>query len=174
MWAYERKMIRKHKKYSNPRKRYDSVRISAENKLVERFALKNKREIWKVEAKVRYFRNRAKKLVTASLEDQQRFFNKLSALGLKVTTISDVLALTKEDLLQRRLTSILVQRALARTPQEARQMIVHRRVRIGGGVVNAPGYIVPTREESHLVVKRAHLLVKKEEAPITLEEPVHE
>lgn len=166
-------MIRKHKKYSNPRKRYDSVRIGTENKLVERFALKNKREIWKMEAKVRYFRNRAKGLVTASPEDQHRFFSKLAALGLNVSTISDVLALTKEDLLQRRLTSVLVQRALARTPQEARQMIVHKRVRIGGGVVSTPGYIVPTREEAHIVVKRAHVPIKKEEAS-TSEESTNE
>lgn len=146
-------MIRKHKKYSNPRKRYDSLRIGEENKLVERYALKNKREIWKMEAKVRYFRNRAKGLVTASLEDQQRFFKKLAAIGLKAETSSDVLALTKEDLLRRRLTSVIVQRGLARTPQQARQMISHKRVRILGNVVSTPSYLVPVKEESHIVVK---------------------
>ena len=52
-------MIRKHKKYLRPRKMYESQRIADENALVEAYGLKNKREIWKTEAKVRYFRTRA-------------------------------------------------------------------------------------------------------------------
>lgn len=146
-------MIRKHKKYSNPRKRYDGARIREENKLVEKYGLKNKREIWKVEAKVRYFRTRAKDLITAPLKDQQALFRKLASIGLSVQSIADILALTKEDLLKRRLTTVLAQRGLARTPQEARQMVSHRRVRIAGGVVSSPGYFISVHEESRLSVK---------------------
>lgn len=158
-------MIRKHKKYSNPRKRYDSARISEENTLVERYALKNKREIWKFEAKVRYFRNRAKALITARPEEQQTLFKKLVAIGLPIQSVSDVLALTKEDLLKRRLTSVLAQKGLARTPQEARQMVSHKRVRIHGKVVSAPGYLVKTHDENAIQVKRSVLPVKQEEEP---------
>ena len=132
---------------------YDSARIEEENKLVKRYALKNKKEIWKAEAKVRYFRNRAKKLITSPHEEQQRFFAKLVAVGLKAKTISDVLALTKEDLFRRRLASVLVERGLARTHSEARQMISHKRVRIRGGVVNSPSYLVNVAEESVLGVR---------------------
>ncbi len=159
-------MIRKHKKYSNPRKRYDSVRISEENALVERYALKNKREIWKFEAKVRYFRNRAKALITARPEEQQALFKKLVAIGLPIQSVSDVLALTKEDLLKRRLTSVLAQRGLARTPREARQMISHKRVRIHGKAVSAPGYLVKTHDENAIQVKQPVLPIKQEEEPI--------
>lgn len=159
-------MIRKHKKYSNPRKRYDSARISEENKLVERYGLKNKREIWKVEAKVRYFRTRAKDLITASREEQESLFRKLQNIGLTVTSISDVLALTKEDLLKRRLTTILVQKGLANTPQEARQMVSHKRVRIQGGVVSSPSYLVAVEEESLITARRPVIPIKAtEEAP---------
>lgn len=153
-------MIRKHKNYTRPRKLYDSVRIGEENKLVEKYALKNKREIWKTEAKVRYFRSRAKNLITASLEEQNRFFTKLVAIGLNASTISDVLALTKEDLLQRRLTSVLVQRKLARTANEARQMVSHKRVRINGSVVSTPSYLVPVNEENHIMVKHPPVMSK--------------
>lgn len=146
-------MIRKHKNYSRPRKLYDSVRIAEENRLVQRYALKNKREIWKIEAKVKYYRVRAKQLITAPLASQQSFFAKLNALGLKTNSISDVLALTKENLLQRRLTSILVARGLARTPQEARQMVAHKRVRVGTGVVSSPSYLVRVDEESAVAVR---------------------
>ena len=58
-------MIRKKNKFSWPRKLYDKNRISDENKLVEEYGLKNKKEIWKAEAKVKYFRNRAKFLITS-------------------------------------------------------------------------------------------------------------
>ncbi len=156
-------MIRKHKNYSRPRKLYDSVRIGEENKLVEKYALKNKREIWKTEAKVRYFRTRAKSLITASTDEQNRFFRKLIAIGLNASTISDVLALTKEDLLQRRLTSVLVQRGLARTALEARQMVAHKRVKIDGGIVSTPGYLVPVSEESQIVVKHPVVMAKARE-----------
>lgn len=165
-------MIRKHKKYSNPRKRYDSARIAEENILVERYALKNKREIWKVEAKVRYLRTRAKKLITAHPREQDAFLAKIRALGLKGETMSDILALVKEDLLQRRLTSILVRRGLAHTPREARQMVSHKRVRISGGVVSSPSYLVPTHEESLISAQRPLVPTKavKEEATEPAEE----
>jgi small subunit ribosomal protein S4 len=140
---------------------YDSVRIGEENKLVDRYGLKNKREIWKVEAKVGYFRSRAKKLITAPTADQQAFFKKLQSIGLAVQSIADVLALTKEDLLKRRLTMILVQRGLATTPKHARQMIGHKRVTVGRGVVSAPGYLVPVHEEAHITLKKVKEKVKE-------------
>ena len=50
-------MIRKPNKFSWPRKLYDKIRIGDEDKLVEEYGLKNKREIWKAESKIKYFRN---------------------------------------------------------------------------------------------------------------------
>ena len=58
-------MIRKKKKFDWPKKLYDKPRIDAENKIVSQYGLKNKREIWKTEAKIKYFRSRAKKLITS-------------------------------------------------------------------------------------------------------------
>jgi len=146
-------MLRKHKKFSWPRKLYDQDRIKEENKLVERFGLKNKREIWKAEAKVAYYRSRAKALITASAHEQKTLFNKLTSMGLKVESIADVLALTKEDLMKRRLSSVLVAKKLAMTPKQARQMIVHKRVLINGKVVSSPGYVVEVAEEGQLSLK---------------------
>lgn len=160
-------MIRKHKKYSRPRTLYDKTRIQSENVLLKKYGLKNKREIWREEAKVKYFRNRAKDLITSSQEEQHQFFAKLKKLGFSVSSIADVLALTKEDIMSRRLSTLLVKKTLAKTPQEARQMIVHKRVSIHHRVVNSPSYLVPTNEEEHIVVKKAvkvHTPKAKEEA----------
>ncbi len=146
-------MIRKKKKFAWPKKLYDKPRILDENRLVKKYGLKNKKEIWKVEAKVNYFRSRAKALITAEAEEQQKFFAKLNEIGLNVKTIADVLALNKEDLLKRRLPSIMVTKKKAQTPQEARQMVVHKRVMIDGKVVNVPSYFVGVDEEDSIILK---------------------
>ena len=147
-------MKRKHKKFSWPRKLYDKGRILEENKLIEKYGLKNKREIWKTEAKVKYFRNRAKILITASQEEQKKFFGRLNTIGLKARAVADVLVLNKEDLLKRRLATIVASRGLANTPKQARQMIVHKKIMIRDRVVNVPGYLVKVEEENLISVKK--------------------
>ena len=146
-------MIRKKNKFSWPRKLYDKTRIKGEVKLVEEYGLKNKREIWKAESKIKYFRNRAKFLITESQEQKEQFFSKLRSIGLSVKTIADVLALNKEDLLKRRLSTIVWKRGLANTAKQSRQLIVHKKVFVNGAAVNIPSYIVPTELESLITLK---------------------
>lgn len=155
-------MIRKKNKFSWPRKLYDKTRISDENKLVEEYGLKNKREIWKAEAKIKYFRDRAKFLITESSEEQEQFFNKLRSIGLNVKTIADVLALNKEDLLKRRLATVVWKKGLANTARQARQFIVHKQVFIEGKAVDVPSYIVPVELESNIAIKAKTTKVKME------------
>ena len=167
-------MKRKHKKFSWPRKLYDKPRILAENKLVEKYGLKNKREIWKTEAKVKYFRNRAKSLITADPEEQQKFSVKLNTIGLGVKTVADVLALDKESLLKRRLSSIVASKGLANTPKQARQMIVHKKIKIGDRVVNVPSYLVPVKEENLISIKQKSKKLKVKEVSISEGTPSEE
>ena len=103
-------MIRKKKLYVRPRKAYEKKRIADENKLMQHYALKNKREVWKTLAKVNYFRHRAMALARASPEEQEVLFQKLSNLGLKVKSLADVLALRIEDLLERRLPTVIAKK----------------------------------------------------------------
>ena len=160
-------MIRKSKRYSRPKKLYQTGRIKEENALLEKYGLKNKREVWKALAKVNYYRSRAKALVRAPSEEQQVLFAKLQHIGLKAETIADVLALKLDDLLQRRLPSIVARKGFATTPQHARQMVIHKKVTIAGKVVNIPSYIVSIDEESAIVVEAPRKPApKKETAPI--------
>ncbi len=147
-------MKRRHKKYSRPRTLYDKDRIEEENKLIKKYGLKNKREIWKTGARVGYLRNRAKKLITADKEEQERFFKKLRTIGLDVNSIADVLALTKEDIMKRRLSSILTNKGIAKTPNEARQMILHKKVVVNNRAINVPSYLVKVGEENAISVKK--------------------
>lgn len=146
-------MIRKKKLYSKPMKRYEKRRIEDENKLIEMYGLKSKREIWKTQSKIDYFRKRAMALAKLSLEEQELFLKKLQNFGLKVNQLSDILGLKVEDLLDRRLSSIVAKKKLANTQKQARQMIVHKRILVNEEVVNVPGYIVSIDEEDSICVK---------------------
>ncbi|MEM3405597.1 MAG: 30S ribosomal protein S4 [Candidatus Pacearchaeota archaeon] len=144
-------MIRKKKKYSRPKKPFDKLRIEEENKIKEKYGLKNKREIWKAEYKINKIREKAKKILTASYEEQKKFIEKLNKIGLNVKSISDVLALNKEDWLKRRLQTILSKKYNI-TPKLARQLIVHKHVKVGGVRVNSPSYIVKKGEEEKIEI----------------------
>lgn len=144
---------RKRKQFVRPRKIYDSVRIKEENKIIEIYGLKNKREIWKIETSVSTIRKRAKLLISASQEEKEQFFNKLQKMGLNVQSIEDALALTKENLLQRRLQTILFKKGLAKTPKQARQLITHKQVMLNGKVVNSPSVIVNREFENKIELK---------------------
>jgi len=149
-------MIKKPNRYSRPRKPYEASRIKDENILVEKYGLKNKREIWKTIAKVTYFRKRAMSLAKSSTEEQEVLFNKLRGLGLKVNTIADVLALTTEALLQRRLPTVVHKKGFSTTVRDARQMVVHKRVLIDGKVVNVPSYLVYVSEEDKISIRKSN------------------
>ena len=73
-------MKRKHKKYSRPKRPFEKVRIEEEAKIKEEFGLKNKKEIWKAEAKVKSMREKAKRLISARPEEQNALFNKLNKI----------------------------------------------------------------------------------------------
>ena len=147
-------MKRKHKKYSKPKRSFDKERIEEEAKIIEEFGLKNKREIWKAEARINLIREKAKRLISAGKNEQQALFEKLRKVGLNVNSIGDVLSLQTQDYLKRRLQTILVKKKIARTAKGARQMIVHKKIAIGGCVVDSPSYLVPNDLEDRISLNK--------------------
>jgi small subunit ribosomal protein S4 len=99
-------------------------------------------------------REKAKKLISASHEEQKALFERLKKIGLNVNSIADVLSLDKKDYLQRRLQTILIKKRLALSPKSARQLIVHKKVLINNNVVNSPSYIVPLELEDKISLKK--------------------
>lgn len=158
-------MKRKHKTYSKPKRPFDKVRIDEEAGIKKEFGLKNKREIWKADARVKAMREKAKKLISASAKDQQALFDRLKKIGLEVNSISDVLSLEKSDYLKRRLQTIVVSKKLATTKKSARQLITHKKVLVDGNIVNSPSYVVPVELENKISLK-----VKKKKAEKKIEE----
>ena len=147
-------MNRKHKQYSRPKRPFDKTRIEEEAKIKKDFGLKNKKEIWKAEAKIKVMREKAKKLISANKETQQALFDKLKKMGLNANSIGEILALDKKDYLNRRLQTILVKKELTTTMRAARQLITHKKVLVDGKAVNSPSYIVPVKLKNKITLKQ--------------------
>ncbi len=156
-------MIRKKNLYARPRKPFEKARIEEENVLRKKYGLKNKTEIWKTLAKLNYFRKRAMALANASKEEQEVFFGKLNDIDLNVKSISDVLDLEIENLLQRRLQTVVAKKGLANTIKQARQMVVHKKIILGNNVVNSPSYLVKVNEENNIKIKKKNVSHKQKE-----------
>ncbi len=146
-------MKRKHKQYSKPKKAFEKERILEEEEIKKEFGLKNKKEIWRSESKIKSIRDRVKKLISADSEKQEAFFNRLKKIGLDVNSIADVLSLNKKDYLKRRLQTIVVLKKIATTQKSARQLITHKKIFVDGNVINSPSYLVPIALENKISLK---------------------
>jgi small subunit ribosomal protein S4 len=150
-------MKRQKKKYETPLRPWDKQRLEEEKKLLRKFGLKNKKEIWRAEAIVRKFRRMAREIAATYDKEKERILiNKVVRLGLlkEGATLDDVLGLTVENLLERRLQTILKNKGLANTIKHARQLITHGHVKINGRKVTYPSYVVPINEEDSIVVDK--------------------
>lgn len=141
------------KSFARPFKPWDDTRIEEEKKLLKGYGLKNKREIWKAESLLRRFKAQAKKLIAtrgpqAELEKQQ-LLARLKSLGLAAETadLDTVLGLSINNVLGRRLQTIVYNRKLARSISQARQFIVHEHISVNGKKIGVPSYLVRKEEE---------------------------
>lgn len=147
---------RRKKQYATPLRPWDRERIDREADLIRKYGLESKKELWKTETTLRGFRRQARKLMAASgkqaEKESQQLLNKLRSLGLveEDSDIVDILRLTIEDVLSRRLQSVVYSKGLARSPNEARQMVIHGHIVVDGRRVNEPGYLISVEEEENV------------------------
>ncbi len=82
-------------------------------------------------------------------EVQQTLIKKLVKLGVlgPDARFEDVLLLTVEDILRRRLQTLVFEKGYAKTIYQARQFVVHGHIQVRGKKINAPSYIVKQDEE---------------------------
>ena len=144
--------------YSRPTHPWKVERITQEAEVKKKYGLKNNKEIWKEKSSVGRFRQQARILLgssgSQSEKEKNELIQKLNRLGImKSTNPEDVLKLTVDDLLERRLQTLVYRKGLTRTIKEARQHIVHGHIAIGDRVVNVPGYIIPISEEDKIKFK---------------------
>ncbi len=139
--------------FKRPKSPWYLPRIEEERTLLKRYGLRRKKEIWKAQEILRKFRNRAKELnAVKNKEEETVLIKKLSKLGMLPPNshLDDVLSMGIENVLDRRLQTIVFRSGLAKTPLHARQLITHGHVMINDKRVRFPSYIVSTDEEESI------------------------
>ncbi len=143
------------KKYETPSHPWEAKRIEREKEMVQKYGLRNKREIWKAETFLRRIRGHARDLFVGAGEEQtekekEELLKRMVMLGIlsPSSQLDDILALTIEDVLTRRLQMQVYLHGLSYTPKQARQMITHGHIVINGKKVRVPSYMVKKSEES--------------------------
>src|SRR6218665_3530970 len=112
------------KTYVTPRRPYEKERLDQELKLIGKFGLRNKREVWRVKYTLAKIRKAARELLTLEEKDPKRLFegNALLRRLVRVGVLDEgqmkldyVLGLRVEDFLERRLQTQVLKHGLAKS-----------------------------------------------------------
>ncbi|MCL2510275.1 MAG: 30S ribosomal protein S4 [Methanomassiliicoccaceae archaeon] len=151
--------------YDTPSHPWQGERIKREVEIVREFGLKNKTEVWKAQTILRNFRKQSRELqarlrgsdAQAKVETDA-LIKKCSRMGLLPVSgsdLNDILILSENDILARRLQTVVFAKGLSSTIKQARQMITHGHIHINGHRVTVPGYIVGREEEASVTYNDA-------------------
>ncbi|MDP2666734.1 MAG: 30S ribosomal protein S4 [Candidatus Diapherotrites archaeon] len=141
------------KKYGSPKKPWDRKILEHERQMVDSYGLTNKRELRRVEAILRKKRANAKAVLALPLEErparEKELLDNMIKLGIMrgKPTLNDVLSLTVDSFLERRLQTVVWRKRLANTSKQARQFITHGHISLNGKKVTIPSYVVTKDEE---------------------------
>ncbi|RLI42638.1 30S ribosomal protein S4 [Candidatus Bathyarchaeota archaeon] len=144
------------KKYEAPRFPWRTDVLQEELKLLGQYGLRNKRELWRHKTTLSKFRGTARSLLGKSVEEREKMekelLTKLKKLGIlrETAVLDDVLDLGIEDILERRLQTIVFRKGLAKSIHQARQLITHGHIAIGNRRVTVPSYLVAKKEENQI------------------------
>ena len=147
---------RQRKKFDTPRFPWQMDMLNAELKLLGQYGLRNKREIWRHKTLLSKYRGIGRSLLGMSAEErskqEKQLMDRLHRIGIlpEEAELDDVLDMSLEDILERRLQTLVFQRGFAQSIQQARQLIAHGHISIGGRRVSSPSYLVLKDEEEKI------------------------
>ncbi len=142
------------KQFSRPRSPWRADQLAQELYLLGTFGLRNKRELWRAQTQLSSVRKQARTLLAATQvvreREEKKLLDSLRRKGLigEAATLDDILSLTVEDMLGRRLQSMVFKKGMALSPLHSRQLIVHGHVAVGDRIITVPGYEVGGTEEA--------------------------
>ena len=144
---------RQRRKFDTPRFPWRKDILGEELKLLGTFGLRNKHELWRHETQLSKFRGIARSLIGRTPDERMKMENelltRLKKLGVlqETAVLDDVLDLSIEDILERRLQTLVFRKTLTKTVHQSRQLITHGHITISNRRVTVPGYIVSREEE---------------------------
>jgi small subunit ribosomal protein S4 len=144
------------KKFETPRFQWRKDILQEELKLLGQYGLRNKHELWRHKTYLSKVRGIARSLISETPERRAKMegelLTRLKKLGIlqETAVLDNVLDLTIEDILERRLQTIVFRKSLTRTIFQSRQLITHGHISINGRRVTIPGYVVPKAEEAEI------------------------
>lgn len=153
------------RQYATPFHPWKADRIAEENALQKKYGLKNKTEVWRAKGHLRTFRGHARDLLARgrsgeaqAQKETKQLLAKLNRMGIlsENATLDDVLGLSIETVLGRRLQTLVYLKGYTSSVTQARQFINHGHVAIGGARVNVPGYYVKRGEEELIALAAGH------------------
>lgn len=171
--------IKHRKKYISHKKRWDKSTIVSEAELVKDYALKNKKEIRKIEFLVKKYKTIAKQLNRSTDGSNTpagaAFLTKLKNQGIlpaSAESLDDVLDITVRDFLERRLSNVVYKLKLAKSPKQARQFVTHKHIVVDGKVINSSSYLVSMSEMENIQFRETSELSNEEHPERQLEQTV--
>ncbi len=144
------------KKYVTPKRPFDTDRFEQELQLVGTFGLRNKKEIWMHRTELSNYRRQARTLLALPPSErahlEKELVDKLSRIGILSgeLTLDSVLDLTLENLLERRLQTIVFRKGLAASMHHARQLVTHGHIGLNNSRVTTPARLITIAEEEHI------------------------
>jgi len=147
---YPRRVWRKPKRPLNYELKMEEL------KTLGTFGLRTKRELWKAHTELSRVRHQARSLLALRQEIREEkepiLMKSLARIGLVSSgaTLDDVLNLNANDLLSRRLQTIVTKKFGFKTPYQARQAVIHGHIMIGERKVDIPSYTVTVAEEDSI------------------------
>jgi small subunit ribosomal protein S4 len=147
---------KKHKTFNTPKRPYNTEALMEELRVIGAYGLRNKRELWKAHTELSVLRGRARDLLSLDPEERERreraLIEKLAHRGLVMENgrLEDVLTVSVEDLLERRLQTYIFRRGMASSLFQSRQLITHGHIAIDDRKVTSPSYQVKITDEETL------------------------
>ena len=156
---------RQRRKFETPRFPWRKDILQEELKILGTYGLRNKHELWRHETMLSKFRGIARSLIGRTPEERVKMENELlvhlKKLGVlqETAVLDDVLDLSIEDILERRLQTLVFRKTLTKTVHQSRQLITHGHITIDNRRVTIPSYIVSREEEKTLAYAAESQLV---------------
>lgn len=166
---------RNRKKLQRPSNIWNKERIDSEHKIRDDYGLKNLTELWRATSEIRRIRRNVRNVLSGrtSEETGKEIVTRLARYGIvkEGATLDDLLVITPENLLERRLQSIVFRRGMAKSIKQARQLVAHGFISVNGRRAKSPGYLVSRIEEGSIsYYKPISLEAKAPAAPPPVEQ----